>query len=202
MSKKKFRYPISRPSVLALSPDWRSTLRDRLSQRDAPVTVADLFDLMGIPDDKRCHGDGIRLGLEAQNAKWRRTVQLVDEDGQRRSRIHYVAPRNRAARTAARARRAEKAAAANASVMDAIHDAHQGWSAQQAASDAANAGTPRRAPYTNAPASASASAARSDTALAHLISALAEYRRERAVTLGQACADLRAALGVIEEALC
>jgi hypothetical protein len=216
MTRKTFRYPTSKPSVLGTIPHWRSLLKDRLRERDTPATVADFFELLGVAEADRCHGDGIRIGLEVQRLRWSHTSRMVEEGGQRRARRFYLPPRRRgnAAPRDAAASGARKAAEAAASVAAAISDAHKEWGAPRA-SDAEkqsqSQSRPRRELYTNAP-TAPADAGPTDPtwitddmsahALGHLIPAITAYRRERGATLAKATRAFKIAIEFLEEAVC
>jgi hypothetical protein len=211
MTRKTFRYPTSKPSVLDTIPHWRSLLRDRLRERETSATIADFFEILGIAEVDRCHGDGIRIGMEVQRLKWSRASRVVEENGQRRVRMYYSPPRRRnTANRDATATRARKAAEAAASVAAAISDAHKEWGAPRA-SDAETQSRPRRELYTHAP-TAPADAGPTDPtwitddmsahALGHLIPAITAYRRERGATLAKATRAFRIAIEFLEEAVC
>ena len=210
MTRKTFRYPTSKPSILDTIPHWRSLLRDRLRERETSATIADFFEILGIAEVDRCHGDGIRIGMEVQRLKWSRASRVVEENGQRRVRMHYSPPRRRnTANRDATATRARKVAEAEAAVAAASADAHKEWYARQGASDAENQSRPRRALYTYAPPHpAPADAAQPHPegvfahAIGHLIPAIAAYRRERGVTLAEAATAFKAALKLLESAAC
>ena len=183
-----------------------------MRERDTPATIADFFDILGVAEADRCHGDGIRIGMEVQRLKWTRAPRVVEENGQRRVRMHYSPPRRRgnAAPRDAAASGARKAAEAAASVAAAISDAHKEWGAPRA-SDAETQSRPRRELYTHAP-TAPAYAGPTDPtwitddmsahALGHLIPAITAYRRERGATLAKATRAFKIAIEFLEEAVC
>jgi len=217
MTGKTFRYPTSKPSVLEALPHWRSTLRDRLRGRETPATIAGFFDILGVAEADRCHGDGIRIGTEVQRLKWTRAPRVAEEGGQRRVRTHYSPPRRRnTANRDATATREREAAEAAASVAAAISDAHKEGGAPRASdaetqSQSQSQSRPRRELYTNAP-TAPADAGPTDPtwitddmsahALGHLIPAITAYRRERGATLAKATRAFKIAIEFLEEAVC
>lgn len=66
-----------------------------MRERETPATVADFFEPLGVAEADRCHGDGIRIGMEVQRLRWSHASRMVEEGGQRRARRFYLPPRRR-----------------------------------------------------------------------------------------------------------